>query len=113
MEITAETKEGVAILSLSGRMMFDESLLSLRNHIARLLAEGIRRFVVDFSGVPHCDSSGCGEIISAYASIRKAGGTVAFTKPTERVLVLWTRIKLIDVFPIFDNLSDAETFVCR
>lgn len=93
--------------------MFDESLLSLRDHVAHLLQAGVKRFIFDFSAVPHCDSSGCGEIISAYASIRKVGGGVAFIKPSERVHVLWTRIRLTDVFPIFEGLPEAEAFVRR
>ena len=113
MEITSENKEGVAILTLSGRLMFDESLLRLREHVARLLHAGTNRFIFDFSRVPHCDSSGCGEIISAFASIRNAGGGVAFVKPSERVHTLWTRIKLTDVFPIFDDLPQAEMFLRR
>jgi anti-anti-sigma factor len=111
VEIVSETKEGIAILTLSGRLKFDESLLSLRQHVGNLLAAGIKRFVMDFSRVPHCDSSGCGEVISAYATVRKAGGAVAFTKPGERVRLLWERIKLTDVFPIFDSVPEAEAFL--
>ena len=113
MRITTETRNGVAVLTLSGRLIFDDSLLSLREHVRRLLDAGLRRFIMDLSEVSHCDSSGCGEIIGAYASITKAGGAVAFLKPAERVRVLWTRIKLREVFSIFDTLPEAETFVRR
>ncbi|HYR41939.1 MAG TPA: STAS domain-containing protein, partial [Terriglobia bacterium] len=61
--------------------------------------------------VPYCDSSGCGEIIGAYSSIRKAGGTVAVLNPNERIRLLWARIKLADVLSIFDRLEEAEAYV--
>ena len=113
MRITADTKNDLAILKFSGKLIFDESLLSLRDEIAQLLRSGVSRFIFDISGVPYCDSSGCGEIIAAYSTIRKTGGTVAVLSPTERVRVLWARIKLADVLPIFDRLEDAESYLRR
>jgi anti-anti-sigma factor len=113
VQITSDTKNGIAILRLSGRMIFDQSLLSLRDEIAHFLKSGINRFIFDVSAVPHCDSSGCGEIIGAYSSICKAGGTVAVVNPTDRVRTLWDRIKLTDMFPTFDRFEDAESYVRR
>jgi anti-anti-sigma factor len=93
--------------------VFDESLLTLREHVRELLHTGVKGFVLDFTDVPYCDSSGCGELIGAYTSIHKAGGLIAFVKPTARVRVLWERIRLTDIFKIFDTLAEAETFVRR
>ena len=113
MQITSDTKNGIAILRFSGRLIFDQSLFSLRDEVTHFLRSGINRFIFDVSGVPHCDSSGCGEIIGAYSSIRKAGGTVAVLNPTDRVRILWDRIKLTDIFPTFDCLEDAESYLRR
>jgi anti-sigma B factor antagonist len=113
VQITSDTKNGIAILRLSGRLIFDPSLLGLRDEIGHFLDSGINRFIFDVSAVPHCDSSGCGEIIGAYSSIRKAGGTLVVLNPTDRVRLLWERIKLTDIFPMFDRLEDAEAYVQR
>ena len=111
VRITADTKNDLAILKFSGRLIFDESLFSLRDEIGQLLKSGVSRFIFDVSAVPYCDSSGCGEIIGAYSSIRKAGGTVAVLNPNERIRLLWARIKLADVLSIFDRLEEAEAYV--
>lgn len=113
MRITSEIRDGIAILTLSGRLMFDESILALRNEVGRHLNQGIRRFAFDFSDVPHCDSSGCGEMIGAYTSITKAGGFVAIGGATERVQTLWKRIQLLQVFNLFPTLGEAENFLRR
>ena len=113
VQITTDTKDGVATLKLSGRMVFDPTLLSLRDQIGEHIKSGVTRFVFDVSGVPHCDSAGCGEMIGLYSSVRKAGGAVAVVNPTDRVRTLWTRIKLTDVLPIFDRIDDAENYVRR
>ena len=111
MQIHVEINGRVAVLRISGTMIFDESLFLLREHVQNLLESGIRRVVVDVSEVPHIDSSGCGEVIRIYTSILKANGSLAFVNPTERVRVLWTRIKLTDVFHVFATLDEALSFV--
>jgi len=93
--------------------MFDESLLSLRHEVRELLKEGVRLFVLDLSEVPHCDSSGTGEAIGAYTSISKAGGIMVVAGLTERVRTLWGRVKLLDVFNVFDSVAEAESFIRR
>lgn len=111
MILTSETRDGVVILKVSGRLIFDESLLTLRAKVRETLQSEVKGFVFDLSEVPHCDSSGCGEIIGAYAAICKAGASVAFVSPSPRVRVLWERIKLTEVFNLFDSLAEAENFV--
>jgi len=111
VQISSDTKNGIAILKFSGRLIFDQSLLNLRREIGSFLQSGIKGFIFDVSGVPHCDSSGCGEIIGAYSTIRKEGGSVAVLNPTERVRLLWERIKLTEVFPVFNSLEEAESYL--
>ncbi len=94
-------------------MVFDPTLLAIRDEIGAYLNSGVTRFVFDVSGVPHCDSAGCGEMIGIYSNVRKAGGAIAVCNPTDRVRTLWTRIKLTDVLPIFDRMDDAEEYVRR
>ena len=113
MTYTSETRGDIAILKFSGRLVFEESLFTLRGKIRELLHSGVKAFVFDFSGVPHCDSSGCGEMISAYTTIRKADAALAFVQLTPRVLMLWERVRLTDVFDIFKTLTEAESFVRR
>src|SRR3989442_13298721 len=109
----SQTTDGIAIVSISGKLIFDESLLALRENVRDLLRAGVKGFVFDFTEVPHCDSSGCGELIGAYTSIHKTGGLTAFVNPTARVRALWERIRLTDIFTIFETLAEAETFVRR
>ncbi len=111
MQITFELKDDVALIKLSGRMIFDESLFLFHRRIRDLLESGVRRYVVDISEVPHLDSSACGEVIRAYTSIAKAQGVLVFANPSERVRALWKRIKIIDILNISDSLDDAMKFV--
>lgn len=111
MEIKFEEKDGVAVLRVSGRMVFDLNLFQLRTQVRASLDAGTRRFVIDISDCPFLDSSGCGELISVYTSIANAGGSLAVVKPSPRVRTLLDRIKLTKVLMIFETFEEAETFV--
>ena len=111
MRITFETKDDIAILKISGRMIFDETLFLLRSYVRNALQSGVLRFVIDISDVPYLDSSGCGEMISTYISIAKANGSMALLNPAERVRILLTRIRLTEILKIFDTLDEAQEFV--
>ena len=113
MTFTSETRGSIAILKFSGRLVFEESLFALRARVRELLQSGVKGFIFDFGGVPHCDSSGCGELIGAYATIKKADAVLAFVHLTPRVRLLWERVRLTEVFNIFAALPEAENFVLR
>jgi anti-anti-sigma factor len=113
VQITSEVKDNVVFIKISGRMVHDGSLIRLREHVLYELQSGIRRFVIDISEVPHFDSSGCGEVISTYTSIRRANGALAFVNPTERVLLLWEWTRIREVLNIFNTLDEARQFVCK
>ena len=91
--------------------MFDESLFTVRPKVRQLLESGIDAIVFDLSGVPHADSSGCGEMIGAYTTIRKAHARVAFVGLTPRIRQLWERINLVNIFDVFETLPEAEAFL--
>ena len=105
MTFTSETRNGVAIIKPSGDLVFHETLFTLRPKVRGLLDSGVRGFVFDLSEVKHCDSSGCGEIIGAYATICKSEGSVAFAQLAPRLRGLWDRIKVTSIFQIVDTVQ--------
>ena len=109
--MTSTANDGLGIVKVSGRMIFEDSLFVLREQVQQAIASGIRGFVIDLSGVPYLDSSACGEVIRVHASIAKAEGSVAILNPAERVRGLLSRTGLIGVFHIVNSLEDAERVV--
>ncbi|PYS52708.1 MAG: hypothetical protein DMG13_15310 [Acidobacteria bacterium] len=109
MRLNSEIKDGIAIVTLSGKLVFDTAVI-LREEVRKRLDTGIKRFIFNLSGISYCDSAGCGELIDIFSAVGKVAGAVAFLKPTERVHGLWTRIRLTDIFKIFDTMEEAEAF---
>jgi anti-sigma B factor antagonist len=111
LELKTETRDGVEVMKMSGRLIFDRSLLELRREVRELLDDGARLFVLDITAVPHCDSSGSGEVIGVYSSITKAGGAMAIAGMSEKIRVLWTRVKILSVFDTFGTATEAAAFL--
>jgi anti-anti-sigma factor len=111
MEVTFKTRDGIGILEVSGRMIFEDSLFILREHVQNAIGSGVRAFVIDLSEVSHLDSSACGELIRVHASVVKAEGSLAILNPVDRVRALLSRTGLISVFNVARSLEEAERLV--
>lgn len=109
MTIDAKATDDAVVLTVTGRMVFGESLFQIRGHVQKAISSGVRRFIVDLSGVPYLDSSACGELISIHTSIMKTNGTLTIVNPQERVRLLLSRIRLNEIFKIVDTIEQAES----
>jgi len=95
----------VIILDISGRLWILD--LPLRDLMNNLLSEGQRHFVLNLAGVDYIDSSGLGQLITIWTSIRNKGGHMAILSPTKRVQRLFDITRLNSVFQIMEQENDA------
>jgi anti-sigma B factor antagonist len=93
------------VVDLTGRLWILD--LPLRDLMNRLLAGGQRHFVLNLAGVEYIDSSGLGQLVSIWSSIRNKGGHMTLLNPTQRVQRLFDITRLDTVFEIFDREPDA------
>ena len=105
LTITQRSASDVVILDLTGRLWILD--LPLRDLMNGLLNESKRHFVLNLSGVDYIDSSGLGQLISIWTSIRSKTGHMTILQPTKRVQRLFDITRLDTVFEILDNESDA------
>jgi len=95
----------VVILDISGRLWILD--LPLRDLMNNLLSEGQRHFVLNLAGVDYIDSSGLGQLITIWTSIRNKGGHMTILSPTKRVQRLFDITRLNSVFQIMEQENDA------
>jgi anti-anti-sigma factor len=67
-----------------------------------LLDERPRRLVLDFSGVPFCDSSGIGVLVRLYNRAVAGGCKVSIRQPTPNVRAILDMTALTRIFEIDD-----------
>src|SRR5437879_1785482 len=95
----------VVVLDLTGRLWILD--LPLRDLMNDLLSHDKRRFVLNVASVDYIDSSGLGQLISIWSSIRNKNGYLTLLSPSKRVQRLLEITRLHTVFEIFDQESDA------
>jgi anti-sigma B factor antagonist len=113
VDITSKTEGNVLWIKIAGPMVLDASLFRLREQVMYGLEAGVTRFVIDLSEVSHLDSSGCGQVISAYTSVQRANGRLIFVNPSERVRAVWAHTKLNEVLSICSTLDEARGLVLQ
>jgi anti-sigma B factor antagonist len=107
LAIASREVDGVTVLELSGRITLGEGSVQLRDAIRDLIGKGQRRILLDLGEVNYIDSSGLGELVSAYTSAKNQGATVKLLKLTKKVHDLLQLTKLYTVFDIYDDEASA------
>lgn len=97
----------VVILDLDGKMEICDIDTELPARVARLLAEGRLKFVLNLERVLYVDSSGLGGILRAYAQVRKRDGDLKLVNVARRILTMLEATKLLNVLEVFDSEERA------
>jgi anti-sigma B factor antagonist len=95
--------EGVTVLHLTGQLTLGKATSQLRSLMEEMLARGVRHIVLDMSEVYYLDSSGLGELVTAYLTVSKQEGKLKLLKLTQRVQDLVQLTKVYRIFEVFDD----------
>ena len=107
MKISTRQVDGVTILDLSGRITLGEGSVQLRDATRDLLAKGQKHILLNLGDVSYIDSSGIGELVSAFTSVKNAGGELKLLNLTKKVHDLLQITKLYTVFDVKDDETTA------
>ena len=107
MVLNARRLDHVVILDLSGRITMGEGTLVIRDHIQKLLNGGDRKFLLNLSDVDYIDSSGLGELVTSFTTVRNHDGQLKLLNLTKRVQDLLQITKLLTVFEVFNSEAEA------
>ena len=99
--------DDVVILDLSGRIKMGEGTLILRDQIQKRLTAGDRKFLLNLEDVDYIDSSGLGELVTTFTTVRNQGGLLKLLNLTHRVQDLLQITKLLTVFEVFNSEAEA------
>jgi anti-sigma B factor antagonist len=103
MTINPRTFGDVIVLDLEGKLTMDDGAAMLRDRVARLVAEGNKKLLLNLAGVPYVDSGGLGELVRCSLIANREQGSVKLVNLTKRIADLLTITKLLTVFDTFDN----------
>jgi anti-sigma B factor antagonist len=113
MKVSTRQIDGVTILDLGGRITLGEGSVQLRDTVRDLLAKGSKKILLNLGDVNYIDSSGIGELVSAYTTVRNQGGDLKLLNLTKKVHDLLQITKLYTVFDIKDDEAGAVAAFAR
>lgn len=99
--------KGITFLEVTGRITLGEGGITLRNAIQDALDAGAKKLVVDLSGVNYMDSSGLGELTTAYTSTRDNDCELKLVGLTKRIDDLMQITKLATLFDVHSTEEQA------
>jgi anti-sigma B factor antagonist len=107
LKIASKEVSGVTVLTLSGQIVLGEGSVQLRDAIRGLIGKGTKNILLDMGNVDYLDSSGLGELVSAFTTAKNQHAEVKLLKLTKKVHGLLQLTKLYTVFDIFDDDASA------
>jgi anti-sigma B factor antagonist len=107
LTIASREVDGVVVLDLNGRITLGEGSVQLRDAIRGLIGQGKKNVLLNMGEVNYIDSSGLGELVSAYTTAKNQQAEVKLLKLTRKVHDLLQLTKLYTVFDIKDDEASA------
>jgi anti-sigma B factor antagonist len=105
MPLTIASREvaHVTILDITGRIVLGDEIGDLRDAVRDLIARGKKKIILNLQGVDYIDSSGVGELVGSFTTVRNAGGELKLLNLTQKVHDVLHVTKLYTVFDIKDD----------
>src|SRR5487761_1788553 len=101
----------VSVITLTGSITLGEATSRLRGWIQEALVQGRKKILLNLGDVYFIDSSGLGELVSAYTHVTSRGGRLKLVNLNRRAKDLLQITKLYTVFEVFEDEGKAlESF---
>lgn len=103
MKATLRQVDSVTVVDISGRITLGEGCTQLRELIRGQLSKGNKNVLLNLADVTYIDSSGIGELVSAFTTVSNQGGQLKLLNLTKKVHDLLQITKLYTVFDVHDD----------
>lgn len=109
MDLTTSIRQvgDVSVVDLSGRIVLGEESAKLRSVIGDLLSEGHTKILLNLADVSYIDSSGLGNLVSAFTTVKKNAGELKLLRLTAKVQDVMQITKLYTIFDVKEDEAAA------
>lgn len=108
---TLEQNENSGILLFEGRMLTNDEIQDVLRLLDGDTFVTTKNWICDLSKLDFCNSTGLNLFIRILTKVRNNGGEFVLCSLSKSVFDLFSRSKLIDVFQIFSNQSEAMDYL--
>jgi anti-sigma B factor antagonist len=107
MKASVRQVDSVIVVDVIGRITLGEGCSQLRDLIREQLGKGKKNVLLNLADVTYIDSSGIGELVSAFTAVSNQGGQLKLLSLTKKVHDLLQITKLYTVFDVHDDEAKA------
>ncbi|REJ82600.1 MAG: anti-sigma factor antagonist [Acidobacteria bacterium] len=107
MNVTKREISGVTVLDLKGKITIGVGDVALRDAVQEAVNSGATKILLNMEGVGTIDSSGIGEIVSAYTTVTNRGGKIKLCALPPKVADILQITQLITVFDVLDDVDEG------
>ena len=97
----------ITVVDVSGRITLGEGSSMLREMVKEMTSKGHLKIVLNLGEVTYIDSSGIGELVSSFTTVRNHGGELKLLNLTKKVHDLLQITKLYTVFDVHNEEASA------
>lgn len=97
----------VRVIELTGKITIGSGDVKLRELINAAIEEGKAKILLDLAGVNAIDSSGIGEMVACYTTVKKRDGQLKLLRMSPKINDILQVTQLITVFDVFETEADA------
>lgn len=99
--------EEIVVMDLDGKVTIGETNRQLQTALKELVTNGTNRIVLNLENVRTIDSTGLGELVAGYTTLKAHGGSLVLSNMPMNVMDLMTITKLYTVFDVFETEAEA------
>ena len=107
MKMTRKNHNDVLILCPEGKIVLGDGDQDLGEAVRTELEKGVRKILIDLSKVSYLDSSGIGEMVGCYTSIKNKNGELRICGMNAKIFGLMKMTSLHSVFEVRDTEAEA------
>ena len=107
VKLTTRQVGDVTVIDAAGRITLGEGAIAFRETIRDLASKGNQKVLLNLYEVSYIDSSGIGELVSGFTTVRNQGGHLKLVGLTKRIQDLLQITKLYTVFDVYENEASA------
>ena len=112
MTISQREVRGVIILDLEGRLVMEDGVSQLVEHLNALIRQSRRRILLNFDKVTYLDSAGVGAIAWKYATAQRRDVQVKLLNLRRKTHNVLKTTRLLTVLQSFESEQEAiDSFV--
>ncbi len=97
----------VRVIELTGKITIGSGDVKLRELVNAAIEEGKSKILLDLAGVNAIDSSGIGEMVACYTTVKKRDGQLKLLRMSHKINDILQVTQLITVFDVFETEADA------